>query len=127
VGYWLLQLGSEYPRLARKSPFLPSPPEGVFAFMPVKIVKDKDGKEVAVWIDEQKSKIAQRKDYWIRIPQKWWRNELLGIRPIERCLLISLRLWGAKKPSKSQLARELGITRWAVRKGLERLRKMGVI
>lgn len=63
--------------------------------------------------------------YWIRIPEKWWRNELHGLRPIERCLLISLRVAGARRPTKSFLARELTTTRYTIIKYLKILKEKG--
>jgi len=60
--------------------------------------------------------------YWVRVPEKWWREAMKGLKPIERCLLISLRIWGALRPSKSQLARELGVTRKTVVKYLKKLK-----
>ncbi|GAI14369.1 unnamed protein product, partial [marine sediment metagenome] len=46
-------------------------------------------------------------DYYVRVPQKWWRGGLKGLSGIERCILISLRVWGHLRPTTSQLAREL--------------------
>lgn len=67
------------------------------------------------------------KGYWVRIPEKWWRGALLGLNPIDRCILISLRVWGAVRPSKSQLARELHISRHTVIRHLQKLKKKGLI
>ncbi len=68
-----------------------------------------------------------KEDYYIKIPQKWWRIALKGLKPIERCLLISLRVWGAIRPSKSKLARELGVSRNSVVKYLKKLREKGYL
>jgi len=65
--------------------------------------------------------------YWVRIPEKWWRGALLGLRPVERCLLISLRVWGAQKPSTRKLAKELGIKWETAKKGLTSLKKRGYL
>jgi len=65
--------------------------------------------------------------YWVRIPEKWWRGALSGLRPIERCLLVSLRVWGHVVPSTNKLAKELGIKWETADKGLKSLRKKGYI
>ena len=65
--------------------------------------------------------------YWVRIPEKWWRGALRGLRPMERCLMVSLRVWGARKPTKSQLARELGVSRLTIIRTFRKLRKKGVL
>lgn len=76
--------------------------------------------------NREKNVVRQvKEDYWVRIPQKWWREDLRGLKPIERCLLISLRVWGAIRPSKSKLARELGATRKTIAKYLKILKKKG--
>ena len=67
------------------------------------------------------------KGYWIRVPEKWWRGALEGLKPIERCLLISLKVWGVIKPSKSKLARELGVSRYSVIKYLKKLKEKGYL
>ena len=66
-------------------------------------------------------------DYWVPVPQKWWRGALKGLKPIERCLLISLKVWGSRKPTKSQLAKELSTTRYTIRKYLKILKKKGFL
>lgn len=65
--------------------------------------------------------------YWVRVPEKWWRGALSGLKPIERCILVSLRVWGARKPSQSRLARELNTTRKTIRKYLKILKKKGLL
>ena len=78
--------------------------------------------------DREKNVVRQIKDdYWVRIPQKWWREGLRGLKPIERCLLVSLRVWGAIRPSKSRLAKELSTTRKTITKYLKILKKKGFI
>jgi len=91
--------------------------------MSVKIIKDKEGKDHYVLVEEKEPK----KDYWVRIPQKWWRRDLQGLRPVERCIMVSLRIWGKRKPTKSQLARELATTRKTIAKYLKILKKKGLI
>ena len=65
--------------------------------------------------------------YWVRVPEKWWRGALHGLKPIERCILISLRIAGARKPTKSHLARELNTTRYTIIKYLKILKKKGFL
>jgi hypothetical protein len=65
--------------------------------------------------------------YWVRLPEKWWRGALRGLRPVERCLLISLKVWGHRSPSTNKLAKELGIKWETADKGLKSLRKKGYI
>jgi len=61
--------------------------------------------------------------YWVRVPEKWWRYELKGLSCIQRCILISLRVWGHLRASKSQLARELGVSRLTIRKHFKILKE----
>lgn len=65
--------------------------------------------------------------YWVRVPEKWWRGALRGLKPIERCILISLRIAGARKPTHSHLARELNTTRYTIIKYLKILKKKGFL
>lgn len=90
----------------------------------VKIIKDKEGKEHYVLTETQ---TKAEKGYWVRIPEKWWRGVLKGLRPTERCLLISLKVWGAVRPSTNKMAQELGITWRTADKGLKSLRKKGLL
>jgi len=73
------------------------------------------------------NKPYETKGYWVRIPQKWWRKELSGLKPIERCLLISLMVWGEIKPSTRKLAKELNIKWETAQKWLKRLRQKNFI
>lgn len=68
-----------------------------------------------------------KKDYYVRIPQKWWRKRLAGLKPVERCLLVSLFVWGQIRPSKSQLARELGVSRLTIIRTFKKLKKKGFL
>jgi len=95
--------------------------------MKIKIPKDRNA---PVRVIKEKGDEGYKKaesGYWVRIPEKWWRGALKGLRPVERCLLISLRVWGARKPTKSQLARELSITRKTIAKNLKILKRKGLI
>jgi len=67
------------------------------------------------------------KGYWVRVPEKWWRGALEGLRPTQRCIMISLRVWGARRPTISQLARELRTTRKTIAKNLKILKRKGLI
>jgi len=63
-----------------------------------------------------------KSDFWVRIPQKWWRQELKGLNPIERCLLISIKLTGPRQPTIKHLARELNISKNTAKKYLRKLK-----
>ena len=65
--------------------------------------------------------------YWVRIPEKWWRGALSGLKSTQRCILISLRVWGARRPTISQLAKELRTTRKTIAKNLKILKGKGFI
>lgn len=95
----------------------------------MKIEYKKGDKETVILTPEKGDKGFRKPEsgYWVRLPEKWWRGALRGLRPVERCLLISLRVWGAIRPSKSQLARELGITRKTCARYLKILKKKGFI
>ena len=86
----------------------------------VQITKDKEGKNHYIRKEYEKG-------YWVRIPEKWWRRALAGLKPIERCILISLRVWGPTRPTKSQLARELHTTRYTIIKYLKILKGKGLV
>jgi DNA-binding MarR family transcriptional regulator len=74
---------------------------------------------------EFKNKSAKISIPKIFIPHGWWRSRLLGLTPMERCILISLGIWKNMKPSKSQLARELKTTTPTIRRNLKNLKKKG--
>jgi len=80
-------------------------------------------RNIAKIIEEKKSE----KGYWVRIPEKWWRGALQGLRPTQRCIMVSLRVWGARRPTISQLARELRTTRKTIAKNLKILKRKGLI
>lgn len=103
-----------------------------------KVVENEDG-TVSIF-EKQKGEIKKvvqnesgrtkkkpEKGYWVPVPEKWWRGALQGLKPIERCILISLLIAGAKKPNHSQLARELITTRWTIIKYLKILKKKGFL
>lgn len=93
--------------------------------MKIKTIIDKKGFEH--YIREESVELPKKKDSFTIIPQKWWRGELKGLKCIERCLLISLRVWNQIRPSKSQLARELGVSRNSVVKYLKKLKEKGFL
>jgi hypothetical protein len=95
--------------------------------MKIEIPKDRNA---PVRIIKEKGDEGYKKPeggYWVRIPEKWWRVALHGLKPIERCILISLRVAGAWKPNKSHLARELDTTRHTIIKYLKILKKKGLL
>ena len=66
-------------------------------------------------------------DYWTRIPKKWWREGLKGLTPVERCVLIELKLYVEidKKysPSQATMARDIEISKKSVIRGLKGLER----
>jgi hypothetical protein len=97
-----------------------------FSFM--KYIFDKE-KNVVRQIIEKKDKDFKKPEtgYWVRLPEKWWRGALSGLKPVERCLLISLKVWGSVAPSTNKLAQELGITWRTADKGLKSLKQKGFL
>jgi hypothetical protein len=88
--------------------------------MPTEI-KTKEGYRILpdgrISVPDQKPK---QKDWWVKIPKRFWFTDLAGLNPIERCLLISLKLHknlqGLAYPSFRRLANELGISKDTARK-----------
>jgi len=74
--------------------------------------------------DKERNVVREAVPFYV--PHKWWRRTLNGLRPIERCLLISLHIWGARRPSIRQLARELSVHRNTIKRGLKKLEKWGL-
>lgn len=78
-------------------------------------------------IAKDKGKALLEKGYWVRVPEKWWRGALSGLRPTERCIMVSLRVWGHRRPKKDQLARELGVDWKTINKAWKKLAKRGLV
>lgn len=97
--------------------------------MAVKVFRSPDGKLHHVLESKDPNFLVEKvkQDYFVKIPQKWWRGELKSLRPIERCLLVSLRILGQRSASTNHLAKELGITWRTTKKGIESLRKKGFL
>jgi len=74
-------------------------------------------------------KDARKADFRCWVGQRWWRQDLKGLRPIERCILISYQMVGSKypKPSERFIARELGISRNSVSKYIKKFHKTGLL
>jgi len=70
-----------------------------------------------------------KKSFWIRTPKKWWLETLKGLNPVERCLLITLRLYASPTgfcyPSLRKLSSDLKISKDTTRKYLKTLEKKG--
>jgi len=83
----------------------------------------------SVRIINKSSNKKPSKDFWVRIPQAWWRNDLKELNPTARAILISWKIIGIKypKPSERFIARELHISRNSVAKYVKELRKTGHI
>jgi len=72
-------------------------------------------------------KDARERDFRLWVSQRWWRRDLKGLKPIERCILISYQMVGLKypRPSERFIARELGISRNSVSKYVKKFHKKG--
>lgn len=90
----------------------------------------KEGYEVLsdgrVSVQYQKPK---QKDWWVKIPKRFWFQDLKGLNPIERCLLVSLRLYrnpqGLAYASFRRMANDLGISKDTARKHILALATRG--
>lgn len=96
----------------------------LFDFMPKKIM---GSEALAEWRKEKFSQPGQKKSWWIRIPKKWWLNDLKKLTPLERCVLIELKLYANREnscyPAQSTLARDLNLDFKTIRKGISGLKK----
>lgn len=76
---------------------------------------------------DQLEKRAGKRSWWIRIPKKWWFNDLSGLSFSERCVLISLRLHADRDgkcfPSLRTMAQQLGSTPKTILKAVKGLEK----
>jgi len=68
-----------------------------------------------------------KKHYWPKTYQSWWRVFLKGLDPVERCIMQSLRIWGRRKFTQAELARELKISRWTVSRHMKELKDKGFL
>jgi Transcriptional regulators len=75
--------------------------------------------------DKEKNVVREAVPFYV--PHKWWRRTLSGLKPVERCLLISLHIWGQRRPSQRQLAKELRVHRDTIKKALAKLEKKGLL
>ena len=88
--------------------------------------------EVEKWKREVTARAAgpgKKKDWWIRVPKKWWLNDLKNLSPAERCVLITLKVHDNKKfgcfPSIRTLAKELHVSQNTILKAIGKLKKKG--
>jgi len=83
---------------------------------------------------EQKQKVSREEEskklkrgVWVRVPKKWWLNELKELTPLERCVLVELRVYrnvdGRCFPSQKTIARDLRVSENSVLKGIKGLLK----
>jgi len=74
---------------------------------------------------------AGKRSWWIRIPKKWWLNDLEGLGPSERCVLISLRLHADREgkcfPSLRTLARQLSVNPKTILRAVKKLETKGYV
>lgn len=122
-------MGSQYPNLKSQKAFFPNRWKAFCVMENIKNIitaeeyQRRHGKPVG---EEEKRK---EKGFYVRIPKKWWFEALKGLRPIERCLLIDLRLYASPTgfcwPSLRRLSSDLGIAINSTRKYLKSLEKKG--
>lgn len=72
-------------------------------------------------------KLSGKKTWWIRIPKKWWFNDLESLAFSERCVLISLKLHANQKgecfPSLRTMARQLNANPKTILRAVKNLEK----
>jgi len=72
-----------------------------------------------------------KKDWYVRIPRNWWRNELGELDCVQKCLLIDLMTYADKTgkcwPAIRRIAKDLGIDKNTVMKHTRLLAKKGFI
>lgn len=80
------------------------------------------------WPNE-KTKPKEKKGYWVRVPKKWWLKDLKNLSPVERCILITLKIHANKEniawPAQDTIADELKITRMTIFRVMKKLDKKG--
>ena len=80
------------------------------------------------WTDQKKSPV-RKKEWWIRVPRKWWLIELKNLSPVERCILITLKIHADKNniawPSYQLIANELKISKQTIFRVMKTLKKKG--
>lgn len=89
---------------------------------------------LANWEKEIAARAAgpeKKRDWWIRVPKKWWLNDLEKLSPAERCVLITLKIHDNKKfgcfPSTRLMARELHVSQPTILKAIKKLKKKGFL
>lgn len=86
---------------------------------------------LAEWIQKKGEASPRKKDWWIRIPKKWWFNDMEKLNPSERCVLITLKLYANVEnlayPSLRTMARNLSCSVNTIRAGVKGLEKKGYI
>lgn len=104
-----------------------TPPRAVWSFC---YLMDGSFQPLNDFTKEQMAKFEKRagkRSWWIRIPKKWWFNDLSGLGFSERCVLISLKLHADREgkcfPSLRTLARQLGSTPKTILKAVKNLEK----
>jgi DNA-binding MarR family transcriptional regulator len=71
----------------------------------------------------------RRRSWWTKISKKEWENDFLELTPVQKCLMISLKIYAGKKdtcfPSEKTLAKNLGISHLTVLRNIRILEKKG--
>jgi len=88
----------------------------------------------SAWLKQkqgQSSGPAKKKGWWIRVPKKWWLDDLEKLSLAERCVLVTLKIHDNKKfgcfPSVRTLARELHVSPNLILRAIKKLKKKGFL
>lgn len=89
---------------------------------------------LAAWEKEVAARAAgpiKKTNWWIRVPKKWWLEDLEKLSPAERCVLITLKIHDNKRygcfPSTRTMARELHVCQRTILKAVKKLKKKGFV
>lgn len=89
---------------------------------------------LAKWEKEVRERTAgprKKSQWWIRVPKKWWIEDLKNLNPAERCVLITLKIHDNPKygcfPSTRTMAQELNLNQLTVLRTIKKLQKKGFL
>ena len=93
--------------------------------------KEKAGGESREKFYTPEERIPAMRGWWVRVPKKWWQNDLKGLSFAERCVLISLKTHDNRRfgcfPSLRTLAKELDSTPKTILKAIRSLKEKGFL